>query len=218
MRHTGPTPFGDLPFRELLTETDQRPERGTHYEGVHFTGMKADHLRADGTGFSRCAFSDVSLGWPWMRRHTLDNAWLRDVQMAAPKFDEAEWTDVEFSDSRILLGGLKDATLRRVTFHHCELDYVILRGARLEQVRFVNCLLRSVDFSGSVLTDVAFPGSTLDRVRFRGVRADELDLRGIDALGISGELSKLRGAVVAPGQLLEIAETLAWECGIEVRD
>ena len=69
-------------------------------------------------------------------------------------------------------------------------------GARLERVSFVDCELRGADFSAATLRDV--------------------DLRGAVRFEPAGGVDRLAGAVIAPGQLLDLAPLFAAQLGIRV--
>jgi hypothetical protein len=66
-------------------------------------------------------------------------------------------------------------------------------GARLERVEFVDCVLKGADFTGATLTDV--------------------DLRRAAEVGIARGVDRLSGAVISPGQLLDLAGVFAGRWG-----
>jgi hypothetical protein len=66
----------------------------------------------------------------------------------------------------------------------------------LERVEFVDCVLKEADLTSAVLKDV--------------------DLRGAVELGIARGVDRLRGAVISPAQLMDLALVLAGEMGIRV--
>ena len=109
------------------------------------------------------------------------------------------------------------ARLRQVVLRGCKLDSVNFRDAVLVDVTFDNCVLRDVDFAGATLTRTAFPSCRLVTTNFTRVTLDQADLRGAE-LGITVDPLSLRGAIVTPAQLADIAPLLADSIGLIVAD
>jgi hypothetical protein len=78
-------------------------------------------------------------------------------------------------------------------------------------------VLGEIDASDAELTDVDFAGSRLDNFGVRNATLTRVDLSCATLETLSG-LDHLRGAIVSPAQLLDLAPLLADHLGIVVAD
>jgi uncharacterized protein YjbI with pentapeptide repeats len=92
---------------------------------------------------------------------------------------------------------------------------VNLRGARLTDVSFGDCVIDELDLGGATLQRAAFPGTRIGRLLAPEARLTDVDLRGARVDDIEG-VEGLRGATVSLDQLLDLAPTLAARLGILV--
>jgi uncharacterized protein YjbI with pentapeptide repeats len=190
---------------DLVDELD-----GVRVVGLDLDGTDLPELRVD-----HCVLDGVTVGSSTLRRSDLTQVWWRDCRLTGSDVLDADWTDVDLQ--RCVLAGvaLSGGTFRRVVLRRCKLDAVTLRAGRLDQVRFEDCVIRSLDLAGSTLTDVSFPGSRVDDLDLTKARCERVDLRDADvqvARGADG----LRGVVVTPAQLLDLAPLLAADAGLRV--
>lgn len=107
--------------------------------------------------------------------------------------------------------------VRDTELERCHLRYVNLRMGGLERVRFAGCVLDDVDFHEATLTDVAFPLSRLQGVNVDRTSFERVDLREATELGITA-VTNLRGVVVRPEQVVDLAWVLAAAAGLTVGD
>jgi uncharacterized protein YjbI with pentapeptide repeats len=80
----------------------------------------------------------------------------------------------------------------------------------------VSSSLASADFGGARLTDVTFDRCELGGAQVSQVTCERVDLRGARLDDLRGAGS-LRGATVAPEQLIVLAPALAASAGLIVR-
>ncbi|WP_037606693.1 pentapeptide repeat-containing protein [Streptacidiphilus rugosus] len=218
-RVPAPRELADLPFAPHL----RRFAGGglgveASFDTVHIDGASFEDERADGVGFLEAALSAVSFESVRLRRARFNDVWLQGVRMVGCDLAESGWLDVEAIGG--VLAGLEfhSASLRRVVFHGCKFDSVNLRGAKLHEVVFHDCVLREVDLSGAALTGCSFPGSRLERIHLHEAKLVEVDLREAAGLDPADGVDALRGAVVTPLQVLELAPALAEALGLIVRE
>jgi uncharacterized protein YjbI with pentapeptide repeats len=112
---------------------------------------------------------------------------------------------------------LHGAVLERVVIRGGKLDYLNLRKARLRDVVFEDCVLVEPDFGGARLERVEFAGCALKGADFTAATFKDVDLRGAEPLEIAGGVDRLSGAVISPGQLMDLAEVFAAALGVRVR-
>lgn len=147
---------------------------------------------------------------------------LRDVRFEAVDAVGARWPEVammriEFRDCRLSGIDLAQAALRHVRFIGCRLDAANLRMVDADHLRFEDCELRDIDFGSALLRSVGFEGSRLEAADFSNARCRDVDLRGARVMSIRG-VAGLRGASIAPDQVLPLAPSVFADLGITIMD
>ncbi|MBQ1089139.1 pentapeptide repeat-containing protein [Streptomyces sp. B93] len=186
------------------------------YDGLEFTEADLGSQDGGGARFMDCALTGCALDETRLRR-----ARLLDTRISAPRgvgtdLAEATLRDVEVLDAR--LGGVRlhGAVLERVLVRGGKLDFVNLRGARLRDVVFESCVLVEPDFGGARLERVEFVDCAVRAADLTAATLVDVDLRGAAELEIERGVERLAGAVISPGQLVELAPVLAGALGIRV--
>ena len=192
-----------------------RPD-GT-YDEETFTGT--DLAGADGGGarFLDCRLDEADL----TEAHLKDSRWtdcqLNRVRGVGTELVEASLLDCTLVEPRLGAVAAYGSTWRRVTVRGGKIDYLNLRGARLREVRFEDCVLLEPDFSDATLNDVTFDGCVLTGAQWNQAKLTKVDLSGARLLAPQG-LTSLRGATISRVQLIELADAFADQLGIRVRD
>ncbi|MBC9728896.1 pentapeptide repeat-containing protein [Streptomyces sp. TRM68367] len=186
------------------------------YDGLEF--RDADLAGQDGGG---ARFMDCALAGCALDETRLTRARFLDSVLTAPRgvgtdLAEATLRDVELTDAR--LGGIQlhGAVLERVVIRGGKIDYLNLRAARLRDVVFDSCVLVEPDFAGARLERVEFTDCAVKGADFNAATLTDVDLRGAASLDIARGVDRLAGAVISPGQLVELAEVFAAELGVRV--
>ena len=213
-----PREFDDLPYARYLQPFGGRLDREGSYDSLHFDGTEFDEVDGGGSRFAECAFSAPVFTAGRFRRARFNDVWLHTTRWVGTDLAESDWFDAEVVGS--VLAGLEafSVQLRATTFFNCKFDSVNLRTSKLQDVAFVDCVMRDVDFAGATLNSVTFPGSALDGVRFGKAQMKKVDLRGAESLNITDGFDALRGAVISTAQLVDLAPMLADVLGITVKD
>jgi uncharacterized protein YjbI with pentapeptide repeats len=146
---------------------------------------------------------------------------LRDVVARNVNAANADWTAARMNRvvvERASLTGmqLRESEISETTFRECKFDYVNFRIAKLRNVTFDGCSLADADFGGAQLDNVRFADCRLSRVEFPGAELTRVDMRG-STLGVNDAFA-LRGAIISPVQLIDLAAGLAHAAGITVTD
>ncbi|KAB2347032.1 pentapeptide repeat-containing protein [Actinomadura rudentiformis] len=212
-----PQKLADLPHAEWLTPHDGTWGPDGDHDTVLFENLALADLAASGSRFMECAFTGVTLDGGGLRSARFLDVWAQEMRLVGTDLTETQWRDSTLIGSVFAGTRTISANLTRVVFQECKLDSVNLRDSTLVDVTFTDCLLRDVDFGGARLTRTSFPGSRLDRTVLAGATLDQVDLRGAD-LGITIDPHTIRGAIVSPAQLLDLAPLLAGALGIEVKE
>jgi uncharacterized protein YjbI with pentapeptide repeats len=140
-----------------------------------------------------------------------------DLQATTVDGAESVWRDSLITGGR--LGAVAGSSTKwsRVRLRGVKLDFLNLRGATLQDVVFQDCVLGEIDASDAQLIDVDFSGSRLDAFGVRNATLTRVDLSHATLQTLSG-LDNLRGAIVSPAQLLDLAPLLADHLGIVVAE
>ncbi|MBY8888620.1 pentapeptide repeat-containing protein [Streptomyces sp. PTM05] len=206
----------DLPYADLLQPHTGGLDVEGRYDTLHFDGLTLSGQDAAGSGFLECAVTDCVLEEGSLRGARLGDVWLRGTRFVGTSLADSSWLDS--TATSCVLAGVEahGASLRRVVFRRCKFDSVNLRGSTSREVVFEECVLRDVDLGGASLTDVSFPGSSLERLHLAKARLTRVDLRGATTLDLADGHEALRGAVISPTQMMDLAPALAAALGIRV--
>ncbi|MEU5363234.1 pentapeptide repeat-containing protein [Streptomyces sp. NPDC005925] len=186
------------------------------YDGLEF--RETDLAGQDGTGarFLDCALSGCALDGTRLPHARFLDSRLTGIRGVGTDLAEATLRDVEVTDAR--LGGtqLHGAVLERVVVRGGKLDFLNLRTARLRDVVFESCVLIEPDFGGARLERVEFVDCALKGADLHAATLTHVDLRGAAPLEIARGVDRLSGAVISPGQLIDLAGELAATLGLRV--
>jgi uncharacterized protein YjbI with pentapeptide repeats len=212
-----PSELAEVPFAEWLVPHDGTWKPGTDHDTVRFGATRIRDVVASGARFLDCVFTGTVMEGGVLRRARFIDVWAHETHLTGTDLTESEWQDSALLGSVLAAVPMPGARLDRVTFRGCKLDGVNFRGSTLTDVVFEECLLREADFGGADLTRTSFPGSRLTATTLAGASLDQVDLRGAD-LDITIEPDSMRGAIISPAQLMELAPLLADAMGITVEE
>ncbi len=126
------------------------------------------------------------------------------------------WRESGISGGRLGALMLAGATWTGVRIHGAKLGFVNLAGATLEDVVFEDCEIGGLDLRAARARSVVFVDSAIDELNVAGATLAGFDLTGARMRSLVG-VESLRGAIVSPSELQDLAPLLAAELGIEVR-
>jgi uncharacterized protein YjbI with pentapeptide repeats len=187
------------------------------YDEERFTGTDLVRADAGGARFLDCRFDEADL----TEAHLKDTRWtechLDRVRGVGTELAEASLLDCTLVEPRLGAVAAYGSSWRRVTVRGGKIDYLNLRGARLREVRFEDCVLLEPDFADATLHDVGFDGCVITGAQWNQAKLTKVDLSGARLLAPQG-LTSLRGATISRVQLIELADAFADQLGITVRD
>jgi uncharacterized protein YjbI with pentapeptide repeats len=163
--------------------------------------------------------------------------WLKDTRILELELDRPEFLDVRLEDcdlSAVTATGfiarrveLRNTRVRGVTLVKgqyddglvvdCATSDLSLRFSRLRRVVFRDCDLSGADFYNATFEHVTFDDCNLQRARFDGAIVKCLAITNCNLAAISG-VSGLRGAQLDASDLPGLAQSLAADAGILIRD
>ena len=167
--------------------------------------------------FARVHLKDIDFGESKLRAVQFVDAVVERIDVANSDWGGAQLRRTRFSDARLTGLNFSEARIEEVSFKACKLEYANFRHSTIGQASFEDCVLIGADFRGARLDATRFSDCQLVEVDFSKAELSLVDLRGSE-LALAGSALGLRGAIIDPLQLMELARTLAQEFGIIVED
>lgn len=176
-----------------------------------FTGQEAGEARFLECRLQRCCLDGVALP----RARFVDSL-IAGVYGASVDFTDSTWRDSHLSGGRLGALTLAGATWTGIRVQGSKLGFMSLAGARLEHVAFEGCEIGVLDARFADLRSVTFIDCTVDELNIAGATLSRVDLSGARLRSLVG-VESLKGAIVSPEQLQDLAPLLASRLGLEVR-
>ncbi|MBI3743668.1 MAG: pentapeptide repeat-containing protein [Chloroflexi bacterium] len=161
--------------------------RASVVKGGHFAEARINGLKALDVRFEECDFANATLMGAVIER-------------------------VEFVKCRMTGFKAPEAVVKQVAFVDCTLKLSALRLARLDDVQFERCVLSEADFYGSRLSNVEFTSCELVKAEFSASKLLATDFRTSNIAGLHIGLDSLKGAIIDPTQVSD----LAWLLGARI--
>ena len=188
-------------------------------EGMEFTDLDLAGVDSTQATYLDCSLSRMNFG------AAEDPADLTGARFSGSKIEDSRadtWTmprgsfiHTVISGTRIGAGVFHDSVWEKTTFNNCRISYLNLRGAKLTDVEFRDCVIDEIDLDRAKVNRMSFPGSTVGVLQCEGSTLGNVDLRGLQPHKISG-VHSLRGATIDETQLMLFADLFAHELGIRV--
>lgn len=147
----------------------------------------------------------------------LQDCHIEQCDLTAASFADSGWHAVEVVHARCSGIQLQASLMKNVLFKGCKLDFANLRFARLENVIFNDCVISELDLYSAQLKNVAFITCDIEAMEFSEAKLQQVDLSGASIISLKG-LRGLKGAVIAPEQMIQLAPYMAQEIGLIIKD
>lgn len=200
-------PFPSPVFEGRDLDLDELRFEGTDFTGAHAEGMSFLDCVLVGCDVTEAAFDESR----WS-----DCTWER-VHGVGFSLVGASVIDTSIEQCRLAAVSAWGSTWRGVTVRGGKIDFLNLRGARVKDVAFEDCVVVELDLQEAQCEGVSFSGCTLVEPAFGRGRYQGLDLSGAELRSPQG-VAGLKGATVSRAQLIDLAEHLALELGLHVAD
>lgn len=203
-------PAGLAPFAGRALEPHGDYD-AVHFAGLDFAGQSADDAAFLGCRLERCGLDGVS-----MRRARIAECLLDELHATALDAVDSIWRDTLVTVRRVGALLATGASWSSVRVRGGRLDLLDLSGARLAGVALEACVIGELDLGSAEARGLTFEGCEVELLDVVGARLTGADLTGASVRAVRG-VDGLRGAVVTPAQLVELAPQLAAHLGIKVR-
>jgi uncharacterized protein YjbI with pentapeptide repeats len=187
------------------------------YDAVHFAGLDFADQCADDAAFLGCWLERCGLDEVSMRRVRISECRLDDLQATSLDVTDSTWRDSLLTVRRVGALMAIGASWSSVRVRGGRLDLVDLSGARLHGVAFEGCAIGELDLGTCEGRDLAFESCEIELLDVTGARLVNADLTGATIGAVKG-VAGLRGAIVSPTQLIDLAPQLAAHLGMKVRE
>lgn len=180
---------------------------------------------------------EASTELPDLDEGDVADLWLQHARVVDLDLDRPEWLDLrvedcdlsaivstgfairraEFSRTRLRSVTLAKGQLDDVFFEGCTTEELSFRFSRLRHVVFRDCDLSGADFYNTTFEHVTIVDCDLQRAHFDGAEVKCLGVQNCNLTGVYGTAG-LKGATLDASDLPALAESLATEAGIRLRD
>lgn len=217
------------PKRTASATTVQPPQLPQSLASAPPPDMLADQASFTGQALHEGMFAgqtaeDVLFEQVVARRIVLNQAELTLAQLFDTRFDgcdlagstwdKAHWRRMEMLGCRMIGMKMMDASLEDVLFQKCNGELARFWSTSFKRARFEQCVLREASFVDSNLSGVAFRDCDLSNADLRGAKLNGADFRGSNISGVQVGITELRGTIMDPTQVAQLASLL----GITVKD
>lgn len=186
--------------------------RELHIQGSNAAGLSVKSAVLDDCRIQKCDFSKTTI-----QKLQLQDCRVEHCDMTACIFEDSAWHAVEVVGTRCSGIQLQKSLIKNTLFKDSKLDFANLRFARLENVIFESCVIGQMDLYSAQLKNVLFVGCVIEAVEFSEAKLQRVDLSGATIVSLRG-VTGLKGAIISPEQLIQIAPYLAQELGLVIKD
>jgi uncharacterized protein YjbI with pentapeptide repeats len=208
--------------RRPAVERDELRPRTADFAGdfdVEFALVEsADQTEVTGDGsvahsvLRRVDFSGARLG-----PLRLIDSIFEDVELSNASIQRATVNRVELTRCRAIGLRLSVEQAGDLYVEECRIDFATIRIVKIKKIAaFVGCSFREATIAGD-LSNAVFLDCDFTDTEFAASNANDCDLRASQLTGARG-LHTLRGALITPEQAISVADRLATEIGLVVKE
>lgn len=184
-------------------------------EGLRFEDFQLQDDDLRGTSWVECVLENVGIFGADLSALTVAESSLRGIQAPHLQAPRSSWREVLLESSRMGAAELYESVMDSVRITGCKLDLVNLRGAKLTDVAFDACAIGELDLTAASVRRLQFRGCRVETLVLSQATLAHTDFRGAQLNALVG-MESLRGAVVSPTQLTDLAPRLAEQIGLKV--
>jgi uncharacterized protein YjbI with pentapeptide repeats len=205
------------PVAHAVDGDEQALASGDYREGELFASADFTDDDLSGCSFLECRFDSVTLTDAELRGSRFIESVFEAPFAHTLKAARTTWRDVRIERPRWGSAELFDAELESVHVRGGKIDYLNLRGSRLNNVIVEECTVTDLDLGGLTGSRVAFVNCRIGTLDVTGATCTNVDLRSSEFGGVQG-LAGLKGMIIDNAQLSLLAPLLAGHLGLRVEN
>jgi uncharacterized protein YjbI with pentapeptide repeats len=184
---------------------------GRSLDGADLSGVNAARVHLIECAITRCHADTLEL--PGL---VAAEVYVGAFSAGTWRLKDSEWRDATWADVRIGALMADNSSMVDVTIRGSKIDLFSLRGAKVRRLTLSDCRIGTLDISMSTIDELVIDGGAVaelltDDARMKGVDVSNTELSAV------GHPGSLRGLVVSPAQMIDMADALAAHLGIVVR-
>ena len=179
-------------------------------DGADLSGVNAAQVHLIECAMTRCHADTLEL--PGL---TAAQVYVGGVSVGSWRLKDSEWREGTWVDTRVGALMCDNSSLVDVTMRDSKIDLFSLRGAKIRRLSLTDCHIGTLDVSMATVDQLTVIGGTVGELSTDGARMKQVDVSGTNLRAV-GHPGSLRGLVVSPAQMIDMADALASHLGIVV--
>ncbi|NYI42317.1 hypothetical protein [Demequina lutea] len=184
---------------------------GMSIDGADLSGVNASRVHLIECAMTRCHADTLEL--PGL---VAAEVYVGAFSAGTWRLKDSEWRDATWADIRVGALMADNSSMVDVTIRGSKIDLFSLRGAKVKHLTLTDCRVGTLDISMSKIDELTMSGGTVGELLTDDARMKRVDVSETEVHAV-GHPGSLRGLVVSPAQMIDMAEALATHLGIVVR-
>lgn len=183
------------------------------YEGLEINDYDFSNTAFTSLDFKDCLIKNCNLGHLKSVKLSLINVRLENCDLANLEIEELYTRGVDFEKCRLTGFVSSDSALNETSFKNCQLKLAQFRFTKMKSLVFDHCPLNEADFYAAQMAKVSFLDCDLAKAEMSKTLNFETDLRTSNIAGLNIGIDSLKGVIIGPEQIND----LAWLLGVSIR-
>lgn len=184
---------------------------GKVIDGADLSGVNATRVHLIECAMTRCHADTLEL--PGL---VAAQVYVGAFSAGTWRLKDSEWRDATWADIRVGALMADNCSMVDVTIRNSKIDLFSLRGAKVKRLTLTGCRVGTLDISMSKIDELTLDGGFVGELLTDDARMKLVDVSRTELHEV-GHPGSLRGLVVSPSQMSDMAEALATHLGIMVR-
>lgn len=184
---------------------------GMSIDGADLSGVNAARVHLIECAMTRCHADTLEL--PGL---VAVEVYVGATSVGTWRLKDSEWRDATWADIRVGALMADNSAMVDVTIRGSKIDLLSLRGAKVKRLTISDCRVGTLDISMARIDELSIHGGLVGELLTDDARMKRVDVSGTELRAV-GHPGSLRGLVVSPAQMIDMAEALASHLGIVVR-
>ena len=174
------------------------------FTGVTYTSQKMEDKEFEDCVFEKCIFIECV----FESCRFIDSSF-SECSISAPKAFNSQFTNVTFSDSKIMgFDWTKAKNVRLLTFKRCDISYSNFSYLRLPNLKLLECVAREVNFNGADLSEGVFTKTDFSLSVFSATNLTKADFRTSFNYSIDFKFNTLKKAKFSLPEAISLLSSL----------